>query len=491
MKNIEQAIDQVNKLIAQYTWWKGRYDQASRMRRDHHKSQGRMNSAEMPPSFWQTGDRLLAEENEAWVAYSEAKEAIEYKLQEIKETVLADGNLQETLKAVAYLRSMPEGYESSESRECALEVARQGVRRFPTSLDLKEQLFDLVGTDEKITLLRESLQKSPQDTLLRQRLAEVLEKAGKTDELIALLRESLQKSPQDTLLRQRLAEVLEKAGRTDELIALLRESLQKSPNDTSLRQRLAEVLEKAGKTDALITLLRESLQESPRDTHLRQSLAEVLERTGKTDDLIAFLQEDLQESPGNLSLKQEIAQQLLKAKRVKEAVAFLDTELERTPQDNELRKYLSIFLIDALKNQQDSICLSAISLLQERKDEHAVEPLKILFVESQNASIRLKAIQALVNIQDNKSRYSLWNLDNKSRYSLWKGLADRAPQVRSYAAQALGEVGDASIVERLARALKAETDNTVREAIVNTLGKLDNRPRKWWEKMLNGRPWAK
>jgi tetratricopeptide (TPR) repeat protein len=339
--------------------------------------------------------------------------------------------------------------------------------------DARSANFQGIGSDFARRAMQHKCQ-SPQDS---QELIAYFKEKSLWDEAIIAARQGYEQFRAITFRKEWLG-LLEKAGRLDEAITIARQGYEQFHND-ALRKEWFGLLEKAGRLNDLIALLQKDFEKSPGNLELVWRIAQLLEKAGRLDDLLAFLQENLEKSPGNLKLAQKIAQLLLKAKGLNEAVAFLNAEIEKVPQNQELREYLRTFLIDALKNAQAPIRRSAIALLQERKDERAVEPLTRLFEQENLVDIRLLAIQTLVNIQG-----------NGAIPSLWKGLADSSTIVRSYAAQTLGEIGNAGVVENLVQVLNAEKDGTVREAIVSALGKLDNRPRKWWEKMLNRRPWA-
>lgn len=60
----------------------------------------------------------------------------------------------------------------------------------------------------------------------------------------------------------------------------------------------------------------------------------------------------------------------------------------------------------------------------------------------------------------------------KALPKLLGALADKDPRIRGAAAEALGEVGDASAVEALGKSLTADTDSDVREAIAEALGEI-------------------
>ncbi len=103
---------------------------------------------------------------------------------------------------------------------------------------------------------------------LRERMAEVergvaLEAAGRASEAQGIYRRVLERSPDASEARLRLALLALGAGRADEARAILERALATRPEVAELRYALGETLEKLGRRDEAIAQYREALAISP------------------------------------------------------------------------------------------------------------------------------------------------------------------------------------------------------------------------------------
>lgn len=118
-------------------------------------------------------------------------------------------------------------------------------------------------------------------------------------------------------------------------------------------------------------------------------------------------------------------------------------------------------LLGLLKDDSAVIVRDAVLVLSSFSDLRVIDPMIELF-GSKDDNVRLAAISGL-------ARYR----DYRVPRALAERLSDASPEVRSWAAEILGKRGETGAADPLQEALKTETDNKVRRAIISALRKLD------------------
>ncbi len=103
----------------------------------------------------------------------------------------------------------------------------------------------------------------PGDTVLKQQLASVMEKAGDTDGATRVYSEILSQNPGAHITRGLLAEIELKRGQPEEAVALFRSGLQQYPDVPLLHRGLASALERSGSVSEAITEYREYARLAP------------------------------------------------------------------------------------------------------------------------------------------------------------------------------------------------------------------------------------
>jgi len=120
------------------------------------------------------------------------------------------------------------------------------------------------------------------------------------------------------------------------------------------------------------------------------------------------------------------------------------------------------YLLKAVKDDQPKVCRAAIMALTRIGDKKAVKPLRKIWKEENNKSIRIAAACAIAKIAQ----------EEKALTTVISGLKDEEPAIRTFAAEALGEVGCDKAISALVGVLGDE-DNSVQDAAAASLVKID------------------
>ena len=112
-------------------------------------------------------------------------------------------------------------------------------------------------------LLRRAAAARPEDMVLRQQLAGMLEKSGDVQGASQMYTEVLTAHPEAHITRGLLAEIQIKSGQPQEAIALFRSGLQQYPDVPLLHRGLASALERSGAVTEAITEYREYARLAP------------------------------------------------------------------------------------------------------------------------------------------------------------------------------------------------------------------------------------
>lgn len=393
---------------------------------------------------------------------------------------------------VSNWRRLQEARQKIESNRQGVERERQKLdlmidsieKTAPSSMSTELQLARLIsevdrGKGLKFAYRAAKCQPQTSDDSLK--LAVYFEQQGrKMEDAISVARQGYLKFPTDKALKEKLVNLLVRHGTTDELLDFLCEVSQKSPEDLSLIKEVAQQLLNGKRQNDAVGFLEKEIKKRPHNMELCDFTVAVLVQIDK----IGQIEQLLQGFPDKMRIRHQVVDLLKSAGKTEAAMNYLDAEGKRYPQDAALREYIYGFLVDALSMVKSTPAkLLAIDNLQSRGDKRAIEPLERVFNQETEAHLKLRALQALVSLQKSEAKSSVWKgltLQDSSYF-----------EIRSYAAQALVDIGDSDMVTALAHVLKAEPNETVRDAIMSTLGKLDTEPRTFWEKLLGRRPWAK
>ena len=179
------------------------------------------------------------------------------------------------------------------SKEDAVDQYRAALRLAPRNstyrLNLAKALVSVGRKDEAMAEFERMMEGSPHGDALQ----EVAQMVAESDPARArdLLRRAAALQPQNAVLKQQLASILEKTGDVDGATRMYSEVLATNPEAHITRGLLAEIHLKQGRSEEALALFRSGLQEFPNAALLHRGLASALERSGALAEAIAEYRE--------------------------------------------------------------------------------------------------------------------------------------------------------------------------------------------------------
>jgi tetratricopeptide (TPR) repeat protein len=240
--------------------------------------------------------------------------------------------------------------------------------------EIYESMLDINGAT---SVLRRLLQKTPDDTELRLRLARTLEKAKKLQDAIREYEAALPRlDPKEKLaVYKTLGFLYTETADQDKAIASYLKAAELDRKDVNLYYNLATLYEKAGDKEKANQFLAQAVALQPEDVESRLNLAESLLSKGNMDEAQTYLDDVLKRKPDSLRallLMVQIADKKGDKKRLKELYEKVYT---LTP-DNEVVLYNLAVLEHEAGNWGKSISHFETYLKNHPKD---VETLRFLF----------------------------------------------------------------------------------------------------------------
>ena len=387
---------------------------------------------------------------------------------------------------------------------------------------------------------------SPDEALA---LAGYLESKGQFADAATAAREGWLSSG-SPILRSKCADLLSLAGATGELIDLLADDLRENPQDLALMERLSILLLRAGRTQEAFDMMGLSLRHPAGASRLLASYVAMLDKAGHIDLAVELAGQYLRGNAcDKMAVRRELAEGLRRAGQLHAAVAFLDAQAGESPTDRELAGYIPIFLISSVRSEDWAIRDATLALLRARRDQAVETQLAALFTGGRGDELRLLVLHSLVAIQGIGSlpllEEALDSPARRLRQAAIRSIGELGPELRQGNAgrpvsrppvPALSEAeegapqadrdeepspgpacvaapgagdhgsgpgttgpalpgGEAGQAWRGARQalvarLAIEADDSLRQALVEALHRLDPRPRQPWEMLAGRRPWG-
>lgn len=201
------------------------------------------------------------------------------------------------------------------ARQGKLEAARALLRAVPETqagdalakVNAEAQLLrDNKRHDLAYTVLKDALQRFPDDVELAYDLAMVAERLDKLTEMETLLKRVIAARPDNHSAYNALGYSLaDRNLRLDEARQYIQKALSYAPDDPYIIDSMAWVEFRAGNTDEALRLLQAAYRSRP-DAEIAAHLGEVLWTTGQRDKASAIWEEGLGLNPQNETLNQTI-----------------------------------------------------------------------------------------------------------------------------------------------------------------------------------------
>lgn len=402
---------------------------------------------------------------------------------------------EEFLKVIDYFTSI-------KSTQEAIQKAKQGWNQLKASpiLDKLLDLYDASGlSKDAILLIRKELETSPGDSRLRKRLANFLIKTGSNQEAFAILREEQRNDRSDLALRQQLALLYNSAGQQKEAFELMIEAIHDHHSWKESAPTWIKLLNTNPAKNQTISIFRDCLKTYTDDVSSRIELADLLKEIKETCALIHVLIDGLAKYDSDVRLMQRIS--------FSGKVTEVEKALKEYPNDKELTLQLSKYYASNDKLNQ------ALFLLFKGLHKHSNDPQVKARIDALllgNLGVE-KAIEILLDLnypgdilEHHKYLDDLILSNDKKPYVCDLLVRTKSGKVQLGIIQFFhrtGTIEDVSLLARRYKALKQQNElstamedgvetKTIYQSFLDLLSHLNNRPRKWWEKILGLRRWS-
>ncbi len=182
-------------------------------------------------------------------------------------------------------------------------------------------------------LMRQRLQKYPNDFVAHFNLGAVLQAMGKFEEAISHFQEALQIRPDDARAQNNAGAALQAMGKLEEAIIHFREALRIRPESINARYNLSTALLAQGKAKEAIGQLREILRVAPDDADAHNDLGSALVMQGKLAEAEVQFADALRINPEHAYAHYNLGYVFAKQGNLVEAVAHLERALRLKPDD--------------------------------------------------------------------------------------------------------------------------------------------------------------
>jgi len=243
--------------------------------------------------------------------------------------------------------------------------------------ELYEVYESMKDSDGAVSVLRRLLQKAPDDSELRLRLARTLEKAKKLPEAIGEYEAALGRlDPREkAAVYKTIGFLYTQTGDQDKALASYLKAAELDKKDENLYYNLATLYEKRGDKEKADEFLAKAVALQPEDMESRLSLAESLFNKGQIEEAQTYLDEVIRRKPDSLKallLLVQIADKKGDKKRLRE----LYEKVYALAPDNEIVLYNLAVLEYEAGNREMSLSHFEAYLKNHPKD---AETLRFLF----------------------------------------------------------------------------------------------------------------
>jgi len=260
--------------------------------------------------------------------------------------------------------------EGTSHAEEALQLVREGTKRFPANSELKHTLARCLNAldhaDEEESVLRVLIQQVPTDLHPRLRLARLLALQEKHDETRVLLKEAIAIDPSHPGARDAYAHCLWEQNHPLESIAALEEALRFMPESIGLRELLIERYMDMGDEANAVRTSREGIDRFPSGSYLWYLYGALLERSSlhrNPEEIEAAFRKSLALNASLTDSADALATFLCEMRRFDEARAILETQITLVQHSVSLRGRLA--WIQHAEGKQDEARDLMYALLQE------------------------------------------------------------------------------------------------------------------------------
>ncbi|MEV0660628.1 tetratricopeptide repeat protein [Actinomadura luteofluorescens] len=228
--------------------------------------------------------------------------------------------------------------------EVAISLGYETLDRFPEECIVRTVLAEVLKNAGRLpeaeAIYRDTIIRFPGDTIARNGLADVLKAAGGLPEAEAIYRDTIVRFPADIFARNGLADVLKAAGRLPEAEAIYRDTMARFPESVFARNGLADVLRAAGRLRQAEAIYRDTVARFPESVPARNGLAEVLKAAGRLPEAEAIYRDTVARFTGEIFARNRLAALRKQAGDLDEAESIYQDSLSLAPHDDFARRGL-------------------------------------------------------------------------------------------------------------------------------------------------------
>ncbi len=204
----------------------------------------------------------------------------------------------------------------------------------------------------------------------------VLRNQGQYEEALAAYRKGLEKSPDRTVLRLRIAETYVDMGRLEEAERAYREVLERAPDDESALLGLARIANEKGQNEQARAWLTRVLEHNPENLYARMSRANLLLAAGKAEAAVEDYARAVEQDRTNRSALYGYGAALLAAGDTKNARSAFE-RLEGLDGDSPLGAYGLARLAAAAGKADEALRLLEEALRRARQKAIPLAPEEV------------------------------------------------------------------------------------------------------------------
>jgi len=228
------------------------------------------------------------------------------------------------------------------NRYRVLDEVRQRLQQPPFNIQLdhaareqrlKQQLDKLnrASFSNAVHIYEQAIARSPEDWVLRENFATLLQDFNQPREAEAHWRKMIQLLPHGEQGYFGLANLLDSQGRSAGSIALFREALRRRPSSLETRNGLALALASAGRAAEAISEFQRALRQNPGFIEARINLGQTLAQQGRPDEAAAQYAEVIRRQSNNVPARVNLGKLLAAAGKSAEAAAHYREAIRLKP----------------------------------------------------------------------------------------------------------------------------------------------------------------
>jgi transglutaminase-like putative cysteine protease/tetratricopeptide (TPR) repeat protein len=235
--------------------------------------------------------------------------------------------------------------EGCADSSCTYQALVAALRWEPNSAAAKTALADYyIGRkqlEKARDLLREAVNRSPNDFVARKRLADLCASAGLKSVALAEYRKLEADFPAPLWLRRELAARYEEMGFFDRAETLAKSELAQNFDDRCAREILVRIYQKRGEADKLRAFYADMIRLDPGDTRAMARLAALEAGEGRYPAAESVMRKAIAIAPDDEALRQQYADVLEAARKTVQARTQLAHVLDADPSQDEVRRRLA------------------------------------------------------------------------------------------------------------------------------------------------------